>query len=464
VTGESIVDDDLRFFAPDLLMWYVPQLRWGVRYALGGNGLVATVGHFGLELGTGPAANVLPAYQWDVRRTAELRQRCGGGARTPFFTRDGRRLLGGDGPEAVTERALALHDAGRAADAWTAAGFDLRVLLFEPEWGPVKTGPAALAGDERARRVEVDKVLAGLRPVHATLATPRDEPVRLEWPGRCLVVDRPPGARPRVRLVPMPRRGHRPPGRDAVERSEFGRLIAEIPLVRADRVRCPPEFAGLLDGSLGRADLHPLVQVALFPDAEPLAPPPFPRLRDRVQVPCGGAIHEVVMRDGALHTPHTREELDRERMLAALGGRVQGCAAAVEGWRDPRIRMPKRMRALRDSVLDLIRRGDPGELAAALDHGLDPHLRDGTGSTLLHHLYRLPGTDLLPRLLAAGLDPTVVTFSGQTPAERAESLRRPDLARALTEAGLAAGHQAGSEDFGHVLARRRLGSGEFPER
>ncbi|MEU7873954.1 hypothetical protein [Dactylosporangium sp. NPDC049140] len=440
---------DLPHLAPDLLRWYLErEPRWrtytGFRFGLGWHGagwLVARMAYgepqrIELRVEAAPPALELPRYQWDSGCTAELRTRCGGATRTPFFDPAGRRLepdeLGGAGPEGVTERALARHDAGRSADAWAEAGFDLRVRLFDPAWGPVRTSAAALAGDERARGREVDKALAGLRPVHLTLIEPRDHPVRLDWPGRGLVVEWPAGARPRATLVPMPTRKERAAGRDAVERAEFGRPVAEIPRIWPDRVRMPPEVAGLLDGTLSRADLHPLVQAALFPAAAPLRPPAPPPLPDRVRVYCGGAVHAIVMRDGALHVPHSPGEIDRERALAALGGRVQGCVAALDGWRDPAVRMPRQMRALRDRVLALVRHGDPDALAAALDRGLDPHLRDTLGATLLHLLPHFPGTGLVPRLLAAGLDPSVRERSNRTAAERAAAAERPDLVRALT--------------------------------
>ncbi|GAA4259406.1 hypothetical protein GCM10022255_083880 [Dactylosporangium darangshiense] len=455
------LDEDVRHLAPDLLRWYTASRpAWdqytGITFHLrrpdGSIALSAEVsdrrGPLQIQLSPGavwsrqarePAE--LPPYRWDARRTADLRRRCGGATRTPFFDTAGRPLgadrAGGDGPEEVTERAIALHDAGRAAEAWHAAGFDLRVLLFEPEWGPVLTNPAALAGGdvERVRRLEADKALAGLRPIHAVLAEPCDEPVRLAWRGRCLVVDWPADARPRARLVPVPPDGHRDPARESLERAEFGRLLAEIPLVRPDAVRCPPELAGLLDGTVRRGDLHPLVQAALFPDAEPVPPRHPDPPRDRVEVPCAGAIHEVVMRDGAIHVPHTPDEIQRERVLATLGGRVQGCAAAVDGWRDPAIRMPRRMRNLRERVLDLVRHGDPEAMAAALDRGLDPHLRSESGATLLHLLPHFPGADLLPRLLAAGLDPVAEDRRGRTPKQAAADAYRHDLVDALRASG-----------------------------
>ncbi|WP_238007330.1 hypothetical protein KZZ52_02335 [Dactylosporangium sp. AC04546] len=152
-------------------------------------------------------------------------------------------------------------------------------------------------------------------------------------------------------------------------------------------------------------------------------------------VHCDHATHEVVMRDGTLALPHSATEIDRERMLRALGGQVQGCVAAYDGWRDPTVRMPSPMRTLRGSVLALVHHGDGPALAAALDQGLDPHLRDERGRTLLHLLPWLTGADLLSRLLATGLPVDVRDLEGETPLRSAVVHGTPDLVRALLAAG-----------------------------
>jgi hypothetical protein len=276
------------------------------------------------------------------------------------------------------------------------------------------TGPDA----DRERRAWLDRMLSGLPvPIHAVLAEPREAPVRLRWPGWVEVVDWPDG-RPRLRVM----------RRAALERAEFG---DRTPVDTSD-LRCPPEVARLFAGKMDRADLHPLLQAALFPLAAPVPPRPPKPPRDRVKIQCAGAFHEVLMCDGTLRIPHTEVEVERERVLATLGGRMQGCFAAAAGWRDPAVRMPRQMRSLRANVLALVRHGDPRAMAEALDRGLDPTLRDERGRTLLHLLPYFPGVDLLPRLLAAGLDPAARDDAGSTPARYAQLAARPDLMQAFS--------------------------------
>ncbi|MEV8516317.1 ankyrin repeat domain-containing protein [Dactylosporangium sp. NPDC051484] len=83
----------------------------------------------------------------------------------------------------------------------------------------------------------------------------------------------------------------------------------------------------------------------------------------------------------------------------------------------------------------LVRRGDAHAVSAALDRGLDPHVRDERGRTLLHLLPCLHGVDLLPRLLAAGLDIAARDERGETPLHAAVDYGSPDLVTALVAAG-----------------------------
>ncbi|MGI5247504.1 hypothetical protein [Dactylosporangium sp. CA-139066] len=422
--------EDLRHLAPDLLWWYASDGAYALLRHDGTTAVVASATSYGgprrieltLRPGGRPGRSLLP-YQWDARHTADLRARCGGAERIPFFDTAGRRLppeeLGAPDPAGTTERALALHESGRAAAAWATAGFDLQYVQLEPERVTVTPVTDDLAW--------IDKVLSGLRrPIHAVLAPPRPTPIRLEWPGWCQIIDWPAGARPRARLL---RTHARTPSH--LEREAFGAPRTSFPLIDASDFRCPPEVARLFSGKLTRAELHPLLQAALFPAAAPVPLPPPKPLRDRVRVHCAGAIHEIVMHDGRLRIPHTDAEVLREQALATLGGRLQGCFAAAAGWPDPKIRMPRQMRTLRSAALSLVHHGDPDAMAAALDRGLDPTLRDDQGRTLLHLLPYFPGTALLPRLLAAGLDPTAKDGLLRTPLQRAEAAGREDLAQAF---------------------------------
>jgi hypothetical protein len=517
------VENDLRHLVPDLLRWHLPRrpadglLRSGIWLPLAlypdAHALVAHppawIGRpqrialrferldTAAEAGKRDDTLLHLRDRWDSRRTGELLARCGGATRLPFFTVHGERLpddaTAAVDPEGLVERAVRLDEGGRHADAWTAAGFDLEVLLFDPGWSRDLIDPAAYEpgrADEERRRVRravVDQSLAWLRPVHTTLAdaarrvvahvaearrtAPLDtEPeqvtnylpsgravtrvehvrrvmpgpvdvdersglMRIDVRGRCIVLDRLDTPRPRARLVTGVPYGHVDGARRRAEVAAFGMELARVPRIPHVLARRPAELTALILGQVRPEDLHPLVHAALFPERPALRPAAAPALRETIRVECNRATHEVVMRDGAVVMPHPAVEVDRERMIRALGGQVQGCVAAHDGWRDPAVRMPRRMRGLRAELLLLVMHGDDRAVAAALDRGLDPHVRNGWGQTLLHLLPWLPDVDLLPRLLDAGLDINVRDRREETPLHSAVEHGTPDLVRALLAAG-----------------------------
>ncbi|MET7394328.1 ankyrin repeat domain-containing protein [Dactylosporangium sp. NPDC005572] len=517
------VEDDLTHLAPDLLRWHLPRrpdglLRSGFWYPLAlfpdGHALVAyppawfdrpqriavrfvRLGVPG-RAGTPDDSLLLLRELWDSRCTAQLRARCGGVTRLPFFTTGGARLdddaVAGDGPEGRVEFIAQIDDEGRPADAWGAAGFDLDVLLFDPRWGRDRTDPAAfepaaavLAGPpagagtaERADRSDrraavVGRALGWLRPAHWWLAeaagrvrrhlldvranAPWDnDPARvLPWRtdlaedaglfrvdlrGRCLVLDRLGTPRPRARLVATARYRHADAEREAAEAAEFGVVLDRIPRIPHGLARRPAELDALRSGELTPDDLHPLVHAALFPDRPPPRPRPAPPLPAAVRVHCDEATHEVVLRGGTVAVPHRPAEVERERVLEALGGHVAGCVAARDGWRDPAVRMPRRMRALRAELLARVWHGDGPAVLAAVVQGVDPHVRDERGRTLLHLLPWLSDEEgrrsspaLVRRLLDAGLDIDVRDLTGETPLHSAVALGAPGLVRGLLGAG-----------------------------
>ncbi|MEV6931151.1 ankyrin repeat domain-containing protein [Dactylosporangium sp. NPDC051485] len=492
------VEGDLRHLVPDLLRWHLPRgrpdglLRGGVWFPLAlfpdGHALVARppVWHdrpqrislrfhrmaADEQCGARDDTLMLLRDRWDARCTAELLARSGGATRLPFFAPDGRRLpddeVAGDGPEGQVELAVEVDGQGRHADAWAAAGWDLEVLLFQPAWGPDRIDPAAFdRARTDARDTVVNRSLAGLRPVHPwlveaarrTLARvpalrlvepwPSEPPRALPWPtevderpglvridlrGRCLVLDRLDAPRPRARLVSRLPHGETDEDRERAEVAAFGLELARLPRMPFVLARRPAELSALLRGDLRPDDLHPLVRAALFPERPPLPPAATGPLRDTVRVRCAGATHEVVIRDGTFALPHPQAEIDRERMVKALGGQVQGCVAARDGWREHTVRMPRAMRRLRDELLARVWHGDGPAVAAALDGGIDPHVRDERGRTLLHLLPWLSGADLLPRLLAAGLRVDARDVDDETPLHAAVAHGSPDLVRALLAA------------------------------
>ncbi|MEU0553206.1 ankyrin repeat domain-containing protein [Dactylosporangium sp. NPDC006015] len=424
--------------------------------------------------------------RWDSRCTGRLMRRCGGTTHLPFFNDTGERRA--TQPETVAEQAMRLDDEGRHAEAWAAAGFELQVLLFDPGWGRERIDPAAFApgrtGDElrTSRQTVVEQSLTRLRPVHTTLPEaarrvaeyvtnlrhaapleqdkssqprywgpqgepPRPDPmptdvdehcglVRIDRPGRCLVLDRLDTPQPRARLVAAVPYGQADDDRKRAEIAEFGLELARVPRLPSVLSRRPDELTGLLRGSLRPDQLHPLVHEALFPAGTTPAPPTV-RIKDRVRIYCTGTIHEVVLRDGAIQIQDSPAEIQRERAMRAFGGPVRGCVAAQEGWRDPAVRMPSQMRGLRRDLMRLVHLGDGPAVAAALDSGIDPHVRDERGRTLLHLLPWLFDADLaiLTRLLAAGLDVDARDVNGETPLHPAVAYGSPALVRALLDAG-----------------------------
>ncbi|GAA3283876.1 ankyrin repeat domain-containing protein [Dactylosporangium vinaceum] len=461
--GTEVLDhvmDTMRHLVPDLLRWYIRRDRNGlplknVWYPLAlfpdGHALGVHPARWAQRIdirferiieqpGLADESFLHLRYRWDDRRTGDIRALCGI-----------------DDPR--TDRLLKLEEEGRHAAAWAAAGYDMHVLLFDRRFGRERIDPAAFSIDpdvrNHARGVAVERSLAWLRPIHTALAAaarhtlaharelrdtetwprpghapsnPRPDVddhlglTRIDVKGRSIVLD---GSR--ARLVSRVPYNETDQARRLLEIDEFGATlerIARIPMVLARR----PE-------ELQAEQLHPLVHRVL--STAPPVPPKAAELRTTIRVRCDSATHEVAMRNGAFVVPHTQAEIDRELALAALGGQVQGCVAAREGWRDPDVRMPRPMRRLQFDLMRLVLHGDTAAIVRALDRGLDPHVRDMWGRTLLHLLPQLPGSErlLLPRLLAAGLDPNARDDAGRTPLHEAVAEGPEQMVRILLKAG-----------------------------
>ncbi|WP_433082334.1 hypothetical protein ACQP1P_01455 [Dactylosporangium sp. CA-052675] len=380
------VEAELRHMIPDLLRWHLPRhpdtgvlvpdmcypltlLRDDyvlfARTPMAHQPQRVTLGIDALDRLARPRTD-LRLFQlrdrWDARRTGELLTRCGG-------------------PGFLASRPLLLDESGRHAEAWAAAGFDLRVLLFDERWGRARTDPAAWTDPSRRARA-VDQSLAWLRPAFAFLpeATRRAADatglVRIDLRGRRLVLE---AGGPRAWLL-----NGAPAAR--AETEEFGVELSRVPSMPLAHARRPPELTALLRGELGPGDLHPVTFETLFPGLPAPHPSPPVRLPTDIRVRCGTATHTVQMREGRIVIPHTDEEVRRERALIALGGARIGCLAAQDGWRDSTIRMPRAMRRLRDEVMLLAQRGDVWALRAAVESGLDRHARDAQGRTLRDRL------------------------------------------------------------------------------
>ncbi|MEU0557356.1 hypothetical protein [Dactylosporangium sp. NPDC006015] len=415
----AAVEDDLLHLAPDLLRWHLfqaPAPGMGaspVTLAVHGrHALRVRWRHPGtpsqrLELefagldGDQRFAFDGARERWDSRRTGELLDRCGGyDGHLPFLTASGDRL-----PEAAwggPERIIALQDAGDWAAAWTLAGFDVGPLL-------ATTGKGYWVGRAlRDRRHD----LTGLRTAVAAVFA---------------------GGRPRAG-VPLGLSPDTSLTVDADLRVWYGTsspLPPMVPVVRAERA---VDFDLVRHGILPLEHLHPLVGDALFPGLAGLFDGPPETVPDMapVRVRCQGEWHIL---GGHEHTP---EETRRELALRALGGApLRGCFAARAGWRDPDAWTPKALRLRRRDIVLHAVNGDGPAIAAWLDAGLDPHLRDHHGRTLLHLLAWLPDpAPVVARLRHAGLDPHARDKTGLTPLRHALDLGgTPAAIRALEELG-----------------------------
>ncbi|MCX2181408.1 ankyrin repeat domain-containing protein [Streptomyces sp. SKN60] len=467
--------DDLRHFAPDLLRWHFPRTLGGhttlavdrrivlADYgAPGGSGPVLSVtnlpmleGPQRLRLHLGPARRtdtlhgVTYAQEdwtaarrfWDARRTAELRLSASPVAtgRLPFLHPDGTPLTpdelpdtdpgSGADPATRAEWIAVLRARGEHVAAYAAAGLDLDLTPPEPQDQGGRYGYRRAV--DVADLVTHDAMdLTRLAPEllllwHAGRGTRFRVPVH--WRGLLRATldvtdtdtDTDTDA-PVVRVVGIERRQDD----DLPVLPLYARqLLPDVALLRAGRIR--PEH------------LHPLVSAALFPEAPPATGPAGPHVSaPPVRVRCGGAWHETAVRDGALAVPHTEQERQRERALRAFGGTISGCFATELAWTTGEGRLPRALQAQRREFFEYVQHGDTPAVTALLDAGWDPHARDGRGRGLLHLLYLLDHRELLPRLLAAGLDLEARDKTGATPLQLAVAQQgSAALVRDLLDAG-----------------------------
>ncbi|MEW2353265.1 ankyrin repeat domain-containing protein [Spirillospora sp. NPDC029432] len=448
--------DDLRHLAPDLLRWHIANedaaafALSGYRVDRPGNPRVSSSGTGGpavpmlhLERARRGAVErmclrfgragwrkwMLPRHLWDVRWAGELLVRGGGRERAPFFEADGTpRERPGAGPEADpvarAERISLLHERGEVAAAFAAAGIELRLAESDE------------VGAERQLE------LLRLMPI---------APHRIEAELRRLVAEGTEGEERRFVLAHTLSRYGRPYGPLGI-----ARLVVEVPGqgtgLRAEFVpagRDPKDVRGLPDvfwqrppdldlvraGRLGIGELHPLVSAALFPGwdgeraAAGVAAPGVARVR------CRGEWHEVSIRNGHLRVhSHSEEERRRESALKALGGQAAGCFAVRETW-DGRGFLPRALREQRRELFRRVSYGDTEGVLKMLDAGHDPHTRDGNGHSLLHCLGSVRHEELLPRLLAAGVDLEARDAMGRTPLLVAAWSAPAATVRALLAAG-----------------------------
>ncbi|OEJ34812.1 ankyrin repeat domain-containing protein [Streptomyces subrutilus] len=421
------VADDLRHFAPDLLRWHLPRVLGG-RTTIAPDLRIVLASYGGAD---GPTLSVTtpPMIEGPQRLRLHCAQllpvksnRYGGGgscseswaAARPFW--DARcapelsaRLGEPTGPAA---RIVQLQAAGDTDAAYAAAGIECDLTVPAPERHERPVDPRALFADPP---IALSRLVPETRRLVAAGAGDRFR-VAFDWRTSLLL---------------------EPEGSDRLRARFIGRAEARtVPVLPRYIWQRLPDLELVRTGRITPRELHPLVSAALFPAAGPAVGPPGPDTGRPVRVRCHGVWHEVRSRGGVLDVPHTPEEQRRERAMRAFGGKVAGCFAVQQTWTTGEGRLPRALRAQRRDLFLRVQHGDTPGVAALLDAGVDPRVRDARGRGLLHELHLLDHEVLLPRLLASGLDLEARDRHGRTPLLSAvHGGGSPELVRALLAAG-----------------------------
>ncbi|MBW6433659.1 hypothetical protein KZ829_07870 [Actinoplanes hulinensis] len=402
-------------FAPDLLRWHLPRSSSGnaalaprmrfvlapdrpitpdtwvlvvrsPRWVTGTQRLTLEAARAG-DLEEGPVFP-LPPHLWDARRSAE--PRAAGGAARPRGA-GAIDLWASAGWLIDQADARSWPRAGRAvldeADPWVAA----RTLRWIAELFRGWSFPVWADGHQRPSRC-----------------------VRLEVAGERNGITR--------SLLDPPQPGMTP----------------ARPCLHPALLRQPVEIGLVTRGLIPVRDVHPLVRAALFPDAPVDSAPPRRCAHDvRVRVRCGGEWHWVGLRGNDLDLlEHTDADRLREQALRAFGGSLAGCFRAESAWYGGEGAVPRGLLEHRRDLWRRMEHGGSRVVLDMLDAGLDPHIRDGQGRTLLHRIHLFDHGELLPRLLAEGLDINAVSRRGWTPMCEALVHSAPaELLQALNAAG-----------------------------
>ncbi|MGW0436470.1 ankyrin repeat domain-containing protein [Micromonospora sp. NPDC003197] len=453
------IEQELSLLAPDLLRWHLPR-------ALGGRTILATRQRWvfsvlpeplsaetpllslqlpktvdgsqrlRLELVNAAEANRhsmydLPPYLWSVGHVASLRYAYGGSAeRLPRFDVDGKPLpvtsfadtVDPADPASQAEAVFRRLHEGEVFEAWRLAGIDFDPSGWEHSW-PMESRLAGYPFNLAVLPNEAERLAR--RYGSATSV------VRVDWALQ-IELDATDRNRPRARVT----------NRKGSSDRAVGPVVSQR----------PPDLDLLWHRMITPDELHPLVRQALFPapaPAQPAAPIPLteapvrategavPLVEAPVRVRCRTQWHTVAHRAGQLEAlSHSPEEAQREQVLLSLGGQVTGCFAVQQRWTSGRGRLPRQLRQQRQDILQRVLHGGSRTLLALLDAGLDPHLRDGRGRSFLHHLRTMDHTEVLPRLLAAGLAIDTPDSQGRTPLNVAVGDGgSPELVQALLAAG-----------------------------
>jgi ankyrin repeat protein len=340
-------------------------------------------------------------HQWDARRTDELRHEIAGGDRIPFYHRDGlpltdaelvAALVAGD-PVAHTEQVMVLQDGGDLEAAWAASGVPATFppdMYGRPGW--------------QLRRWSSGEVVARVPALaaHARRYFAEADPSYRQADGSVRLTLQPPAWVYRPACVAL----------TVTESTMEAQIVpdATAPFAPRGWWQRPSELELLRLGRIMADALHPLVRRAYFPDERhpgEYRPQTRPPSVGGVAVRCRGAWHHVGWRHGRVEPfDHTAEEAQRERVMRSLGGEVPRCFTVTDSWRgDVETRLPRHLRELRQHALMAISHGDVHELRRLLDLGVDPAgIRDRWGRRPLHLLAHLDAPDLVPVLVAAGLN------------------------------------------------------------
>ncbi|SDJ52549.1 hypothetical protein SAMN04488074_102286 [Lentzea albidocapillata subsp. violacea] len=163
----------------------------------------------------------------------------------------------------------------------------------------------------------------------------------------------------------------------------------------------PPDLELWHAGAIDADRLHPLVRSALLPGYRPTSVPRSPDSTGSSRlVACRGALHRIGVVNGALVAlDHDPDEIRREELLAALGGRSLPCLHAI----DTTHRHP-------GDLVDIRARLDHGDVAGALavvegllgpdalllSGALRDELETAARRKVLHGLYRAELHDIRP--------------------------------------------------------------------
>ncbi|MDT0444036.1 hypothetical protein [Streptomyces johnsoniae] len=319
---------DLRRLAPDLLRWHMPRIA--------------------------PDGLLRPGLTLTLARY-------GTGGDSPGCDGPGCDGAGCDG--AGCDGAGAVHLVVRTPPAWAAAGQRISLAL----WDGSRSGTgghrhprprphpryrldlhrhlwdAHRAGELRSR--------AGAdRPPGAEGPGPDLEPLRMmpgerrcavdRWPAEAGILlraeGRPPGAvtvrlgaRHRLLLKLAARNGTGPPA-PRITATPLERRASALPVLPDAATWALPDLELIRAGLIRPDQLHPLVALALAPDAPP-PPGPGPRRAGGPHlVECRGARHRIGLVDGVLSAlDHDPDEIRREELLAALTGTPLPCLREI---------------------------------------------------------------------------------------------------------------------------------------